>query len=119
MTKEVTMAFRVEENLRESFHESVLFDHRPASQVLRDFMRAYVEQTNSKRRGEPEVPAKASTSPTERRRREQAVSFARASIGLEGLQASDAVEALAARFVEGDSDLAAFVKGPDERARDR
>ncbi|WP_235210516.1 antitoxin VbhA family protein [Caballeronia sordidicola] len=119
MPKEVTMAFRVEENLRESFHESVLLDHRPASQVLRDFMRAYVEQSNSKQRGEPESPAKVAISPTERRRREQAVSFARASIGLEGLQASDALEASAAQFINGDSDLAAFVKGPREHARDK
>jgi hypothetical protein len=119
MTKEVTMAFRVEEKLRESFHESVLLDHRPASQVLRDFMRAYVEQAKSKQPRESELPANDSISAVERRRREQAVSFARASISLEGFQASDEVEALAARFIEGDSDLAAFVRVSHKHARNR
>jgi hypothetical protein len=117
MTKEVTMAFRVEENLRESFHESVLSDHRPASQVLRDFMRAYVEQAKIKLQDEPELSAKVSLSPTERRRRQEAVNFARASLGLEGLHPSDAVQAVAAQFVSGEIDMAAFVKDSHAQAR--
>lgn len=118
MTKEVTMAFRVEEDLRASFHESVTLDHRPASQVLRDFMRAYVDQAQSKQR-DGNVSANDAISSAEHRRREQAVRFARASIGLEGFKASESVEDLAAQFIRGDTDLAAFVKGSHEQTRDR
>lgn len=45
------------------------------------------------------VPAK------ERRRREEAVAFARASVGLEGFKPSVEEEALARRFVQGEISL--------------
>ena len=41
MSKEVTMTIRLEPDLRASFSEAAEFDHRPAAQVLRDFMRDY------------------------------------------------------------------------------
>lgn len=44
----------------------------------------------------------------ERRRREEAVSFARASIGLEGFKPSLEDEALAQRFIDGEINLAEF-----------
>lgn len=46
----------------------------------------------------------------ERRRRQQAADFARASVGLEGFKPSEAEEQRAARFVAGEIDLAEFVK---------
>ncbi len=46
----------------------------------------------------------------ERRRRQQAADFARASVGLEGFKLSEAEEQRAARFVAGEIDLAEFVK---------
>lgn len=46
----------------------------------------------------------------ERRRREKAVSFARASIGLEGFILSKETEAFLQRFVAGEIDLAEFVQ---------
>ena len=45
----------------------------------------------------------------ERRKRQEAVNFARASVGLEGFKPSEAVEQQAARFVGGEIDLAEFV----------
>ena len=45
----------------------------------------------------------------ERRRRQEAVSFARANVGLEGFKLSEAEEQRAARFVAGEIDLAEFV----------
>ena len=46
----------------------------------------------------------------ERRKRQEAVNFARASVGLEGFKPSEADEQRAARFVAGEIDLAEFVK---------
>ena len=46
----------------------------------------------------------------ERRKRQEAVNFARASVGLEGFKPSEADEQRAARFVAGEIDLADFVK---------
>lgn len=46
----------------------------------------------------------------ERRKRQAAADFARASVGLEGFKPSEAEEQRAARFVAGEIDLAEFVK---------
>ena len=46
----------------------------------------------------------------ERRKRQEAVNYARASVGLEVFKPSEAVEQRAARFVAGEIDLADFVK---------
>ncbi|MBN3761124.1 antitoxin VbhA family protein [Burkholderia sp. Ac-20365] len=53
----------------------------------------------------------AKIDPAERERRVQAVSFARASVGLEGFRLSAEDEARAARFVEGEIDLPTFLGG--------
>lgn len=107
MTKEVQMAFRVEPELRDSFAEAANRDHRPAAQILRELMRLYVNQ--SKERG-ADYPVENAISITERRRRESAVNFARASIGLEGFKTTKEDEAHARRFIEGSIELADFVK---------
>ena len=46
----------------------------------------------------------------ERRKRQEAVNYARASVGLEGFKPSEADQQKAARFVAGEIDLAEFVK---------
>ena len=46
----------------------------------------------------------------ERRKRQEAVNFSRASVGLEGFKPSEADEQRAARFVAGEIDLAELVK---------
>ena len=45
----------------------------------------------------------------ERRKRQEAVNFARANVGLEGFKPSEEAEQRAARFVAGVIDLAEFV----------
>lgn len=42
MTKDVGLRIRVDRDLRESFIEACKADDRPAAQVLREFMRTYV-----------------------------------------------------------------------------
>lgn len=49
-------------------------------------------------------------SAVERRRRESAVNFARASVGLEGFKPSKEAEAYAQRFINGEIQLAEFVQ---------
>jgi hypothetical protein len=48
----------------------------------------------------------------ERRKRQQAFDFARASIGLEGFKLSDEMEAHGRRFINGEIDLEEFLKRP-------
>jgi hypothetical protein len=50
-------------------------------------------------------------SPQERRKREDAVRFATASIGLEGFTMSVEAQARAQRYISGEIDLAEFVQG--------
>lgn len=107
MTKEVNVTFRVEPELRASFSEAASREHRPAAQVLRELMRAYVEQSRS------HAPQRAAIDAAERRRREDAVRYARASVGLEGFAPSQAEEEHARRFIEGEIGLAEFVKARD------
>lgn len=117
MSKEVQMTFRIEPELRAEFTDAALQEHRPAAQVLREFMRAYV----SKARERQSVPVNDVISAAERRRRESAASFARASVGLEGFKLSNEVEAQTRRFINGEIELAEFiqVKADAEPARSR
>jgi hypothetical protein len=56
-----------------------------------------------------ESQATALITDAERRKRQKAVNFTRASVGLEGLKPSEADEQQAARFVAGKIDLTKFV----------
>jgi hypothetical protein len=106
MSKEVKMTFRIEPELRAEFTYAALQEHRPAAQVLREFMRDYV--TQSRERGNSQ--ANDLVSPAESRRREAAVNFARASVGLEGFKPSKAAETRARQFIKGEIQLADFVQ---------
>lgn len=46
--KDAGMRIRVEQDLREEFIAACQTQHTPAAQVLRQFMRIYVEQTKTK-----------------------------------------------------------------------
>jgi len=105
MAKEAQMTFRVEEELRTEFSDAALLEDRPAAQVLREFMRAYVSQSRERVRG----PANDAMSSAELRRREDAVNFARSSVGLEGFNPSQAAETGARQFMKGHIELADFV----------
>ena len=102
MSKEATMSFRVEHDLRDSFNEATERNHIPAAQVLRAFMRDYVRQARNL------APA---ISPVERKRREEAVNYARASVSLEGFKIGKAEEQHARRFINGEIDMPEFLKG--------
>lgn len=67
-------------------------------------------EPNAESQARERVPANDAISVVESRRRERAVNFARASVGLEGFKPEKEDEAHARRFINGEIDLAAFVK---------
>ncbi|MDO4682468.1 MAG: antitoxin VbhA family protein [Lautropia sp.] len=110
MNKAVTMTFRVEADLRAQFAEAAELEHRPAAQVLRDFMREYVQRSAARKTPQTiSVPIGHHN----RREREEAINYARASVALEGFQLSPTDEEHAQRFIRGEIDLAQFVKGAE------
>lgn len=115
MSKEVQMTFRVEPELRAEFADAALLEDRPAAQVLREFMRAYVNQSRER----DQRPANDLISGEESRRREKAVSFARASVGLEGFKAHKMDDELSRRYVAGDITISDAIKAVNESARER
>ena len=103
--KEVQMTFRVKPELRDRFTEAAELDHTKASQVLRELTQGYVEQ---QRLCVAAVPAK-DLDPAERRRRQEAFDFARASVSLEGFVLTKEAEDLTRRFINGEIELADFL----------
>ena len=108
MSKEVSMTFRVEQDLRSRFSEAVELEHRPAAQVLRDFMRDYVEQSRAPR-----------ISVAERKRREDALNYALSSVALEGFSVPDVYSKEAERFIRGEIDLPTLTARVHDIARNR
>lgn len=53
----------------------------------------------------------------ERRKRQEAVNFARASVGLEGFKPSPECEAQAVRFINGEIEIAEVIATINERAQ--
>ena len=100
------MTFRVESGLRTDFAAAAAAEDRPSAQLLREFMRAYVNQSKQKLL----TSANDNVSPAEKRRREQAVNFARASVGLEGFKPSQTAEASARQFINGRVNMAELAK---------
>jgi len=99
MSKETTMTIRLEPELRAQFTRVAESEHRPAAQLLRDLMRGYVEQFRAHK---PRISA------AERKRREEAFNYARASVGLEGFDVPDAYSKEAERFIRGEMDFSAL-----------
>ena len=104
--KDVLMTFRVEPELRAAFTKAADAQHRPAAQVLRELMRSFVAEAQTR---EAQATA-ARLSVADRQRREGAVAFARASVGLEGFMPSAEDEALARSFIDGEIELSDFVR---------
>ena len=57
-----------------------------------------------------DAKAPAPITDAERRKRQEAADFARASLALEGFKISEEVESQTARFIAGEIDLAEFIK---------
>lgn len=107
MSLHARISFRVEAELHAQFMEIAAMQRRPAAQILRALMLAYVNELRERQN----APANDTISADELRRRKNAVNFARASVGLEGFKLSEEEEAHVRRFVSGEIQLAKFVRG--------
>lgn len=107
MSLHARISFRVEAELHAQFMEIAALQQRPAAQILRELLLAYVNEARERQN----APDNDTISADERRRRENAVNFARASVGLEGFKLSEEEEAHARRFVSGEIQLAELVRG--------
>lgn len=104
MTKETTLTIRVDADLRERFAMATAHADRPASQVLREFMRAYVDRMPIAPPAAPIVP------PEERARREDAVRRGFANTELEGYVIPQATKDQARRYINGEITLAELMQ---------
>lgn len=115
MSKEVQMTFRVEPSLRADFSKAAALADRPAAQVLREFMRAYVSESLQRSHVVIDDPV----SKAERRHREAAVNFARSSVGLEGFKQHKADDDLTRRYIAGEITVADAINAINESAHER
>jgi len=107
VSDEVQMTVRIAPELHADFTEAVTQDERPMTQMLQEIMQAYVEASRTRR---AQVAGHGGASRAERVRREEAVAFARASVGLEGFTPSAQAALRARQFIDGEIDLAEFVR---------
>jgi hypothetical protein len=102
---QLQMTFDVDPALQADFAEAVTGGGRSREDVLRDLMRAYIGPMLRRKTTAGIRPI----SKAERRRRANAVNFARASVTLEGFQRSEEAEANAQRFICGEIELREFL----------
>ncbi|WP_083684251.1 antitoxin VbhA family protein [Massilia putida] len=93
MIKDEQMVFRVPSDLKAEFQQAANAIERPASQVLREFMRTFISRVNQ------EQPRGTDSTTIQR---QDAINFGRASVALEGMTVSPEAEALQQRFVGGE-----------------
>src|SRR6266702_5167493 len=99
----------------EDAHKTWLdFLQQERSRVSDDFMDGVEDLPLQQREGNErdQVPVGCRISDAERRKRQDAVDFARASLGLSGFQVSEEQESLAQRYVDGEIDAEEFLKAP-------
>jgi len=113
MSKEASMTFRVEPELREDFNEAAEADRRPAAQVLRELMRSYV--LHVRQRGD----ASELIEPRVRDTRRSHFDAAIASVALEGFSVPSSYKSEAERFIRGDIDFDSLTSKVNDLARAR
>lgn len=106
------MTIEAETSLRADFALAARIIDRAPETLLFDLMRHFSDTVLD--RG-----TDASIGRAERQLRQDAIDYARGSIGLEGFSPSAADEAEARRFIHGDIDLAQFVAFQKELAVER
>jgi predicted transcriptional regulator len=94
MIKDEQMMFRVSSELKAEFQQAANAIDRPAAQVLREFMRTFVDRIN--------LPEPAGSNGSTVAKRQAAMDYGRASVALEGLKPSAEGEAIQQRWVRGE-----------------
>jgi hypothetical protein len=105
LTEQVQLTFDVDPELQADFAGVVRGDGRFVGDVLIDLMRSYSTEACQRSATTTARP----TSKADRRRRADAVNFARAALTLQGFQRSDEAKANAQRFICGDIELYEFL----------
>lgn len=106
MSKEVQMTFPIDSELRADFTAAASAQNRPPAELLREFMREYI---NRSREHVPD-PTEDDIASAELRRRRDAWEFARASVALEGFEPTAAFEAAARELVASRVTIAEFME---------
>lgn len=104
--KQVSITFLIDEALQANFLKAAELDHRVADDIILELLDTYVKA--SFERAAPASQDRISAA--ERVRRENAIRFSRASLGLEGIKPSAEEEEHARRFINGDIDLDEYVQ---------
>lgn len=113
MSKEASMTFRVESQLRKQFNAAAEAEHRPAAQILRDFMRSYVEHVHGKAVSAHRID------PIESERRRADFDAAVGSVGLEGFSVPASYKTEAERFMRGEIEFSELTESMLFIARSR
>lgn len=113
MSKESSMTFRVEPQLRQQFNAAAEADHRPAAQLLREFMRSYVDRVQHKTDSAREIDTRESDG------RRADFEAAVASVALEGFSVPADYKAEAERFIRGEIGFDALTAAVHDMARNR
>ena len=112
--KQVPITFLIDEALRTHFLKAAELDNRVADDIIVELLETYIEASFKRA-----VPASQDRiSPAERVRRENAVRFSWASLGLEGVKPSAEEGEHARRFINGDIDLDEYVQVRSAAARE-
>ena len=99
MGKTEQVQFRVPSQLKDDFQRAAAEVHRPASQILRELMRDFVNSVPPQTIGR-DTPVEITA--IERRDRADAVALGRASVALEGLTVSQEARELQDMFANGE-----------------
>ncbi|WP_372371915.1 antitoxin VbhA family protein [Xanthomonas axonopodis] len=95
MSKDTSMTIRLDTGLRNRFNKAAQVIGRPGALILREYME-YVANAAEANKQKPAITA------DELRQREKAVSYATASVGLEGFSLSGPAQEHAQRFMAGE-----------------
>jgi hypothetical protein len=119
MSNDATVTFRVDADLRAEFNEAASsIPDRSGAQVLRAFMREFVDQHRQARRGAAPTAVRGPTPHPGAgavQARREAVERARASVELEGFTVSPEALAIAERFINGQTSADAMIPELDKR----
>jgi predicted DNA-binding protein len=103
--KDETITFRIEPELKSAFIDAAKDAHRPVGQVLREFMRNYVEKAKDQK-----LPVENDRFARDSTQRRKSIEFANASVELEGFKLNKADADLSNKYIEGEITLADAIK---------
>jgi predicted DNA-binding protein len=102
---DVSLNIRMDRELHDDFIKAATEVHRPAAQIVRDFIRQFVQQEQ----GAAKSAVSVRVSEEEQQRRNAAINQANAIVSLEGFPESPEFNALSTRYARGEITLDEFL----------